>query len=358
MVRRHRVHRRPRPSTGAYGETDRDTDERGEGEPAADSLQDDNPSSQKAIFTRSHTFFIRAVDEQGLRSREPAYRSFTSRTISPEVRITVPRAELGITHFVDDKPDVIAAIEGVVAYRYLFKNWAATEAAVLRDLQAEAAPGVVAVYTAKDIPVNEYGLQWQDHPVLCGVGSAKVGADVVRFIGDQVAVVVARTETEAAVAVKLIRVDYEDLPIVTDPIEAMKREGPGIREPIAAALVKIGPDAVPLLMEALAHDDELVRARSVYALREMGPAAKAAVPALIEALQDDDAWVYDYAMKALIQLIHLAPEVEPALVNALKHKNSLVRERSVAALSQLPLPLSEQALVGLIARLKDALRRS
>jgi hypothetical protein len=64
---------------------------------SADSLQDDNPSSQKAIFARSHTFFIRAVDQEGLRSREPAYRSFTSRTISPEVRITVPRAELGIT---------------------------------------------------------------------------------------------------------------------------------------------------------------------------------------------------------------------------------------------------------------------
>ncbi|HEU4928514.1 MAG TPA: hypothetical protein VFU38_01690 [Candidatus Krumholzibacteria bacterium] len=64
---------------------------------SADSLQDANPTGQKAIFTRSHTFFIRAVDEQGLRSREPAYRSFTSRTISPEVRITVPRAELGIT---------------------------------------------------------------------------------------------------------------------------------------------------------------------------------------------------------------------------------------------------------------------
>jgi len=30
---------------------------------------------------------------------------------------------------------------------------------------AEAAPGVVAVFTAKDVPVNEYGLQWQDQPV-------------------------------------------------------------------------------------------------------------------------------------------------------------------------------------------------
>ena len=51
-------------------------------------------------------------------------------------------ADLAITHFVDDKPDVIAAIEPVVPHRYLFKSWAATEIAVLRDLQAEGVAGV------------------------------------------------------------------------------------------------------------------------------------------------------------------------------------------------------------------------
>ena len=98
--------------------------------------------------------------------------------------------------------------------------------------QAEAAPGVVAVYTAQDVPVNEYGLQWQDQPVLCGPGSSKPGTDVVRFIGDQVAAVVAQTESQAAAAVKLIRVEYEDLPVVTDPVEAMKPESPRVHEHI------------------------------------------------------------------------------------------------------------------------------
>src|SRR5512145_273272 len=98
--------------------------------------------------------------------------------------------------------------------------------------KAEAAPGVVAVYTAKDVPVNEYGLQWQDQPVLCGPGSSKPGADVVRFVGDQVAAVVARTEAQAAVAVKLIQVEYEDLPVVTDPVEAMKPDSPRVHEHI------------------------------------------------------------------------------------------------------------------------------
>jgi CO/xanthine dehydrogenase Mo-binding subunit len=92
--------------------------------------------------------------------------------------------------------------------------------------QAESAQGVVAIYTAKDLPVNEYGLQIPDQPVLCGPGSPKPYTDIVRFIGDQIAVVVARSEAEAQAALRLIRVDYEDLPVVSDPVEAMKPEAP------------------------------------------------------------------------------------------------------------------------------------
>ncbi len=88
--------------------------------------------------------------------------------------------------------------------------------------QAEALPGVIAVFTAKDVPVNEYGLGVNDQPVLCGPGSNMPYADRVRWTGDQVAVVVAESEAIAAQALKLIHVDYEDLPVVTDPIEAMK----------------------------------------------------------------------------------------------------------------------------------------
>ncbi|MGQ9490564.1 MAG: xanthine dehydrogenase family protein molybdopterin-binding subunit [Anaerolineae bacterium] len=82
---------------------------------------------------------------------------------------------------------------------------------------AEAAPGVVAVFTAADVPVNEYGLQIKDQPVLCGPGSDKPGADVVRFVGDQVALVVAETEAQARAACKLIHIEWEDLPVLTDP---------------------------------------------------------------------------------------------------------------------------------------------
>lgn len=97
--------------------------------------------------------------------------------------------------------------------------------AIIRKIdlsKAEALEGVIAIFTAKDVPVNEYGLGVYDQPVLCGPGSAKPFTDRVRFVGDQVAVVVAESEEIAAQARDLIDVEYEDLPIVTDPRMAMQ----------------------------------------------------------------------------------------------------------------------------------------
>ena len=92
--------------------------------------------------------------------------------------------------------------------------------------KAEAREGVLAVFTAKDVPNNEYGLIMPDQPVLCGPGSNKPFADRVRFIGDQVALVVAETEKIAESACALIEVEYEDLPIVTNPDYSRKAGAP------------------------------------------------------------------------------------------------------------------------------------
>ncbi len=43
-------------------------------------------------------------------------------------------ADLAITHFVDDKPDVITAVQPVVQHAYLFTTWPTTEAAILDSL--------------------------------------------------------------------------------------------------------------------------------------------------------------------------------------------------------------------------------
>ncbi len=106
----------------------------------------------------------------------------------------------------------------------------------VKTSKAESAAGVVAVYTSKDVPVNEYGLQIPDQPVLCGPAltpsplpmgeGPEVRTDIVRFVGDQVAAVVAESEAQAAAAMKLIEVEYEDLPVLSDPNLAMAPDAP------------------------------------------------------------------------------------------------------------------------------------
>jgi CO/xanthine dehydrogenase Mo-binding subunit len=90
---------------------------------------------------------------------------------------------------------------------------------------AQAAPGVIAVLTAQDVPVNEYGLIMPDQPVLCGLGSTPL-AEVVRWEADHVAVVVAESAAQAEAAARLIEIDYEPLPVITDPLAAMQPDAP------------------------------------------------------------------------------------------------------------------------------------
>ncbi len=111
---------------------------------------------------------------------------------------------------------------GQIYMKILFANRPHAIVHTVDTSEAEALAGVLLVLTAKDVPVNEYGLMESDQPVLCGPGAAKPFTDRVRYVGDRVAVVVAETEEIAAHARDLIRVEYEDLPVVTDPEAAMR----------------------------------------------------------------------------------------------------------------------------------------
>ena len=93
---------------------------------------------------------------------------------------------------------------GQVYMKVVFANRGHAIIRKIDTARAEAYPGVLAVFTAEDVPVNEYGLGIFDQPVLCGPGSNKPYADRVRFIGDQVALVVAENEKIANQAAKLI----------------------------------------------------------------------------------------------------------------------------------------------------------
>ncbi len=92
---------------------------------------------------------------------------------------------------------------------------------------AESTPGVVAVLTAADVPVNEYGLTMFDQPVLVGLGATgrtQVASDVSRWEADQIAVVVAESAEAAQAGTERLVVEWEDLPIVPDLDAALTGE--------------------------------------------------------------------------------------------------------------------------------------
>ena len=88
-----------------------------------------------------------------------------------------------------------------------------TEAAMALD-------GVVAVLTADDL--RPLGLHWM--PTLAGDKQMVLADGKVLFQGQEVAFVVARDRYVAADAVELVEVDYEELPVLTDPFEALRSD--------------------------------------------------------------------------------------------------------------------------------------
>ncbi|MDY6875497.1 MAG: molybdopterin cofactor-binding domain-containing protein [Chloroflexota bacterium] len=79
---------------------------------------------------------------------------------------------------------------------------------------AEGAPGVVAALTAKDVPGrNRFGIIRKDQPVFA--------EDHVCYLGEVVAAVYAESEAEAEAALSLIQVEYEPLPVIENPQQAL-----------------------------------------------------------------------------------------------------------------------------------------
>ncbi|MBI2848788.1 MAG: molybdopterin-dependent oxidoreductase [Chloroflexi bacterium] len=102
--------------------------------------------------------------------------------------------------------------------------------------RAERLAGVKAVITGRDIPPVKYGI------VPLAADEYALAIDKVRYIGDDVAAVAAVDPDIAEEALGLIRVEYEELPAVFDPEEAMRPEAPvihdGIKNNVSAKLVK------------------------------------------------------------------------------------------------------------------------
>lgn len=85
---------------------------------------------------------------------------------------------------------------------------------------ARALPGVKAVLTGADAPAQLWGVHHKERAVLA--------RDVVRYCGEEVAAVAAISDEVARDALDLIRIEYEELPAILSPDEAMDVEAPGV----------------------------------------------------------------------------------------------------------------------------------
>ena len=81
--------------------------------------------------------------------------------------------------------------------------------------EAAKAPGVQSVITGSDFTIL-CGVEIEDRPPLA--------IDKVRYFGEPVALVVANSEREAMYAVKLVKVEYELLPVINSPSDALKKD--------------------------------------------------------------------------------------------------------------------------------------
>ncbi|RLB05142.1 MAG: aldehyde oxidase, partial [Deltaproteobacteria bacterium] len=105
-------------------------------------------------------------------------------------------------------------MEGLLHMKVLRSNRPHARIKQIHTQRAAEVEGVVRVFTYRDIPgKNLIGIINKDQPVLA--------AEKVRFVGDPIALVVAYNEREAERAAKEIKVDYEDLPPIFDPQEAL-----------------------------------------------------------------------------------------------------------------------------------------
>lgn len=147
---------------------------------------------------------------------------------------------------------------GMLYGKILYSNYAHARIKRIDAAKAEGLPGVRAVLTGHNIPDVRVGFL-KDQTVL--------KKDVVRQFRDEVAAVAAISPEIAEDALDLIEVEYEELPAVFDPIEAMKEDAPLIHE-VDARGKPIRTNILPLPWKFYAGDIEQGRKNSAYIVKD------------------------------------------------------------------------------------------
>ncbi|MBW1779653.1 MAG: molybdopterin-dependent oxidoreductase [Deltaproteobacteria bacterium] len=164
------------------------------------------------------TGYVKIIDAVKLAGR------FLRGEITPdEVRPDPQGGMIGVSH---PRPSAMLKACGLAEFAADIKIEDAAEVAVVRSTEhhamitsidtaeAENMPGVIGVMTYKDIKgTNRLKVIFDDQPVLC--------EDRVRTLGDPIVVVAAETKAKAIAAAAAVKVDYDPLPVMMTPTEAL-----------------------------------------------------------------------------------------------------------------------------------------
>lgn len=155
--------------------------------------------------------------------------------LSPKVpqhqRVGKPEKKVDAIKLAQGKPAFAADFEmrGLLYARVLHSPYAHARIKRIDASRARALPGVAAVLTWQDIPRVVYSTAGQSDPIPGPLDTFSLD-NKVRFVGDRVAFVAAETPQIAEQALKLIEVEYEPLPTVLDPAEAMAADAPRLHD--------------------------------------------------------------------------------------------------------------------------------
>ncbi len=137
---------------------------------------------------------------------------------NPVLRTEDPRILRGEAGYFDD-----LEVEGLLHVAFVRSTMAHARIESVDTSEAVTMPGVVAVYTADDLGL-EPGQGFAMVPAA--LSRPPLARDVVRFVGDIVAVIVAETRAQAVDAAEMVIVDYDPLPAVIDPEAALVDDAP------------------------------------------------------------------------------------------------------------------------------------
>ena len=131
-------------------------------------------------------------------------------------RVDVPEKVTGTGQYPDD-----IYLDGMIYGSAVRSQYPRARVLAIHTEEARALPGVVCVLTAADIPGNnKVGHLKKDWDTMIAVG------DITHYLGDTVCLVAAETPEILAQAKALVKVDYEELPAVHNPKEAMLPDAP------------------------------------------------------------------------------------------------------------------------------------